>query len=97
MKTGNMLQAAVHHNSTVYRLPGRSYATFHDVLLRKNGLLFFLPDEMADGSIDEAHTLPDMQETLAWQFWDDIDFHVRFFPCAYGRSMTQSMSLLLAV
>ena len=52
---------------------GNTYAVFHNVLLRETGVLFFVPDHLEDAQPDEAHSPPDLQQVLAWQFWDELD------------------------
>ncbi|KAK9792050.1 hypothetical protein WJX73_006785 [Symbiochloris irregularis] len=62
-------QGVVPHNSTVVVPEGKHYAVFHDILLQEQGVVFYLPDELADGPVDGLHQPPDLKELLTWQGW----------------------------
>lgn len=57
------------HNSTVIVPSGRTYAIFHDVLLQEEGVLFYLPDELADGPVGALHQPPNLKDLLSAQWW----------------------------
>ena len=55
--------------STAVVPEGKHYAVFHNVLLQEQGILFYLPDELANGTTDGLHRPPDLRDMLAWQGW----------------------------
>ncbi|KAK9804102.1 hypothetical protein WJX73_007577 [Symbiochloris irregularis] len=62
-------QQDVPHNSTVIVPERKSYAVFHNVLLQEEGILFYLPDELADGPVDALHQPPNLRNLLSAQWW----------------------------
>ena len=72
------MQANIPEESTVTVGDSHHYAVFHNVLVTKNGLQFYLPDHLADGPVDKEHQIPNMHSLLEWQFWSKLDsFKVR--------------------
>ncbi|KAK9804085.1 hypothetical protein WJX73_005195 [Symbiochloris irregularis] len=71
-----LAQLGAPRNSTVvYRSP-QQYVEFHNVMLKENGLVFYLPDEAAEKP-DASHVIPNMSQILSWQYWDNFaDFKV---------------------
>lgn len=72
-----MLQAPMESTVTKY---DRTYVTFYNVMLLKDKILFYLPDEQADGPRDDIHDPPSVPDILQWQYWDRMsdagDLHV---------------------
>lgn len=67
------MQPPVPSESTVSVRPMglRSYHVLHNVLLREKGLLFYVPDHLADVAPDFNHTAPTHQELKnRGNFWD---------------------------
>lgn len=65
------MQGHTPEDSTVETFKTKGYAVFRNVLLRETGLLFFLPERLADAPPDVTHQVPNVTEMLRWQFWSD--------------------------